>query len=511
MDVFRIGFAAVVLAVMVGTVPAPSVHSRLDDPPMLLREHGLVDDLTDARRLIFDLRLDEAESALVALERRGGAAAALHHLSLIALLKGMLTDDPEDFDAFFRRSDALKRTLRAEPEGPWKLYLIAENELNRALAYTKRNRQMRAALAGRSAYDTYRILLRRYPNFEEGYKGAGVIELAIGTLPRGYQTVLRFLGFEGGVEAGLTKLHRAAYQSTFSREEAGIFLALLMAQVERSSNEPVQVLDSLRDRHPDSPLLAYLHGYMLLHYRQASQAAAVLESVAATSDRSIEIPYTHYYLGQANLAMDQYDRAARHYLEFLRRYDGPALRAQAYAGLGLALELDGQRERALTFYRQVDGSRGFDGDLAASREAEARMAAPLDEVTRTLILARNAFDSGRCEAAVSMLTGVMSRATSSIAHRSEAAYRLGRAYDCLGRYDEALAWYAQGALNGDFVEGRWAPWGHFYRGEILVRQGDHDRARGEYETAGSFNHAFDYRDALQQSVRAALDRLRRGT
>jgi tetratricopeptide (TPR) repeat protein len=494
------------LAIVV--VPAFAADEAGDPPPMLLPTDALVDDLVEARRLIFELRLEEAEARLVRLERNGGAPAALHHLAMISLLQGMLTDEDEHFDAFFERSDALKRSLRSAGDGRWRLYFEAENELNRALAHTKANRPMRAALAGRSAYESYRTLLRRYPDFEEGYKGAGVIELAIGTLPRGYQSVLRFLGYEGGVEAGLAKLHRAAHQSAFSREEAGIFLALLLAQVERSSEEPLDVLASLRETHADSPVLAYLHGYMLLHYRRADDAARVLKTVVDATDRSLTIPYAHYYLGRSYLVLDRYERAARQYQAFLRSYDGPSLRAQAFVGLGLALELNGDRERALTFYRRVDGSRGYDGDMAAAREAATRIVSPLDNTSRTLILARNAFDSGRCERAVSLLSPLVAERLEAV-ERAEAAYRLGRAYDCLGRDDEALAWYAQGALNSQYVGGRWAPWGHFYRAEILARHGHLDRARSEYETAGAFNHEFDYKDALQQSVRAALARLRR--
>jgi tetratricopeptide (TPR) repeat protein len=486
------------------------VHG-VDGHPMLLPSRAMVEELVDVRELIFDLRLEEAEGRLSQMERRGGSAAALHHMSLISLLRGMLTDSDEHLDEFFERSDALKRALRSEPDGPWKLYLGAENELNRALAHTRANRQMRAALAGRAARDAYRTLHRRYPDFEEAYKGSGVIDLAIGTLPRAYQSVLRLIGIDGGVESGLSKLHRAAYRSEFSREEAGIFLALLMAQVERSSDEPVQVLAALRKKHPESPLLAYLHGYMLLHHRKSQQAIAVLETVARVSDRSITIPYAHFYLGQAYLARDDYDRAIRAFEAYLSAYDGPSLRAQTLVGLGLAHELSGRRDRAMTFYRRVDASRGYDGDLAARREADARTVAPLDQMTRTLILARNAFDSGRCERAVSLLSPIVSDADLSAAHRAEAAYRLGRAYECLDRLDEALAWYAQGALNARFVEGRWAPWGHFYRAEILSRQGDHERARAEYEAAAAFSHAFDYRDALHQSIRAALDRLRRSS
>lgn len=481
-----------------------------DDHPMLLPSSAMVEELITVRGLIFDLRLEEAEDRLEQIERRGGASAALHHKSLISLLRGMLTDRDEHLDRFFERSDALKRVLRAEPDGPWKLYLIAENELNRALAHTRANRQMRAALAGRSAHDAYRTLHRQYPDFEEAYKGSGVIDLAIGTLPRGYQSVLRLIGFDGGVESGLAKLQRAAYRSEFSREEAGIFLALLMAQVERSSDEPVRVLASLRDKHPESPLLAYLHGYMLLHYRQSRQAIEVLESVVRVRDRSISIPYAHFYLGQLHLARDDYDRAIDAFETYLEAYDGPSLRAQSLVGMGIAHELSGRRGEAVSFYRSVDATRGYDGDLSARREADLRLEAPFNETTRTLVLARNAFDSGRCERAMSLLSPLVASNDLSAAHRAEAAYRMGRSYDCLDRHEEALAWYAQGALNVQFVEGRWAPWGHFYRAEIFSRQGDTERARAEYETAGSFNHAFDFRDALQQSVRAALDRLRRG-
>jgi len=123
------------------------------------------------------------------------------------------------------------------------------------------------------------------------------------------------------------------------------------------------------------------------------------------------------------------------------------------------------------------------------------------------LLARNAFDSGRYDRAAKMLAALLNETDLTPAERAEAAYRLGRVYHSTGREEDALAWYAQGALNSEFIGGRWAPWGHFYRGEIFAARGQSERARSEYERAGSFSHEYDYKTALESSVRAALELL----
>lgn len=473
---------------------------------MLLERGELVRDVHAARGFILSLRLDEAENRLVALSRRGGDAAAMHHLAIVSLVRGLLTDDEEHLDDFFDRSDELNRILKASRDSPWKAYLQAENDLNRSMAHLKMGQHVRGALAARSAYGTFEALVRRHPDFPEAFKGLGILKLSIGALSGTYRRVLGVLGYKGSVEEGLELLGRAYHESEFGREEAGIYLALLTAQVDRSSERPVEILASLRAEQPESPLIAFLHGYMLLHYRRAAEAEAALRPiVGAASDRGIE--YARFYLAQSLLVQDRFEEAIPQFERYLEQHEGESLRAQAILGLALSYEMSGRREQALRWYERVDDSRGHENDLAAGREARQRIEHPIEGTAEALLLGRNAFDSGRYERAIQLLMPVAGGQSSTPAQRAEAAYRLGRTYHAVGREDEALAWYAQGAMNVEYVEGRWAPWSHFYRAEILALRGDAPRARDEFERAAAFDHEYDYKNALQSSVRAALERL----
>lgn len=472
--------------------------------PMLLDDRSQLEELRQARAMMMELRLQEAENRLVVLDRRGADAAAMHHLGVVSLMKGLLTDEEENFTDFFERSDELKRILKDEPNSVWREFLHAENELNRALAHAKLGQTWRAAMAGRSAYGAFEALQKAHPGFPETYKGLGMLKLSIGTLSGGYRKVLGLLGYSGSVADGIALLRRAYEESEFGREEAGIYLALLIAQVERSSEEPVRLLAELHRERPSSPLLSFLHGYMLLHHRHAEEAEQVLRPlVRETGERRIE--YARFYLAQALFVQDRFEESIPHFRTYLEEHEGRSLRAQATLGLGLALEMSGNRDEAVKRYRRVDDSRGHETDLAAGREARQRLEQPIEGNARTLLLARNAFDSGRSEVAVILLSPLLRDQGTTAAERAEAAYRLGRACQAMGRDEEALAWYAQGAVNSEFIEGRWAPWGHFYRAEILAKRGNPNRARSEYERAVSFGHEYDFKTALHSSVRAALE------
>lgn len=496
----RVRFVFVVLVLLgmpVGTAVA-------DPLPMLLESSEQLKQLREARDLMIEFRFQRAESGLVALSRSGASSAAMHHLAVISLVKGLMTDDEKAFDDFFARSDQLKALLREQPNSRWRDLLEAENELNRTIAHAKRGSLVRAAMSGRSAYGAFETLAREHPDFPEVHKGLGILKLSLGTLSGGYRRVLSLLGYRGSVGEGLHLLLKAFRESEFGREEAGIYLALLIAQVERSSDEPIRILSELHEERPDSPLMAFLYGYMLLHHRQAVQAEHVLRPLMEEEGYR-DIEYARFYLAQSLLVQDRFEEAASHFQAYLREHEGPSLRAHSILSLGLSLEMAGDRDAAVTWYRRVDDSRGHENDEAAGREAEMRISQPIRGVPRTLLLARNAFDSGRYERAQTLLHPLISDGELSAAERAEAAYRLGRSYHAEGRHREALAWYAQGAADPDYIGGRWAPWGHFYRGEIFELMGDHERAREEYERAASFSHEYDYAISLQSSVRASLE------
>lgn len=473
---------------------------------MLLEDASLVDDLEAVRRAMLDLRLGEAERLLKHLGANGGEVAAEYHRATIALVRALFADDPDHLAAFHEHADRLKSLLDDADDSLWRTYLYGERDFQRAVAYAKEGRNIRAAMAARGAHKALDGLVKQDPSFAEAYKSLGVIKIAIGTMPGRYQSILGVFGFRGSVEEGLGMLRTAAGKSRYNRPEAVMYLAVMLSQTDRSSDEPIRLIEELALQYPSSPLVNYVSGYLLLHHRQAARAEEAFRR-AANDSADWYIDFTDYYLGHSLFVQDRFEEAERYYRSYLDRNDDEVLRAQTLLGLGLAIEMQGDRQQALKWYGMVSDDRGEDSDIAAALEAGLRLETPITGRTRDLLLARNAFDSGRYDRAANMLAALLNETDLAPAERAEAAYRLGRVYHSTGREEDALAWYAQGALNSEFIGGRWAPWGHFYRGEIFAARGQSERARSEYERAGSFSHEYDYKTALESSVRAALELL----
>lgn len=464
--------------------------------------------LVEGRRHLLSFRMAAAERTFRRLGARpDGAAAAAYHLAQAALLEALMTGGA--FDVFEARADTLRRVLDALPASPWRDYLAAEAQLQQAMASAKGGAYVRAAWAARAAYLGFSRLVRAEPGFEEAYKGLGLLHTSLGSLPRAYRSLLGILGFRGSVAGGLSELARAARRSRYNREEATVYHALTRLILYRTEQESVGALRDLHRAYPESPLFAHLYGFMLLSTRDAAAAERVLRPAVARADDPgyVYVHYLDYYYADALFKLGRFAEAEPYYRRYLARHEGPALKAAATLGLAEALELQGRRDDALAFYRQVESARGFDGDAAAQRRARRRLAAPMTPRQRQLRLGQNALDGGRYDAAVRLLTGVYDAPGADVEERAEAAYRLGRVHHAAGRPADALRAYGQAVALGRGLEGGWAPWGQYYAGELYAARGDRAAARSAFERARAYRGPFDYEQALEQSVKAALERL----
>lgn len=501
--------------VLAGLVACAAGPVRADETRgMLLRTDQSEALLEEARHHLLSFRMRAAERTLRQLAAQpDGAAAAYLYLAQLALFEGLMAGDEDRLVDFFDRSDSLKRVLDAAPRSRWRDYMEAETNLQRALASAKRGNYVKSALAARSAFGGFERLVRAYPDFSEPYKGLGLLHIAIGSLPGGYRGLLKVLGYRGTVQGGLAELDRAARQSAYNREEALVYGALTRAILYGEHSAGAAVLQRLHAAYPDSPLFGYLYGFLLLSDRRAAEAERVLRPLARRADDPAYF-YPHYadfYLADALFKLGRFAEAETYYRRYLDRHEGPALKAMTHLGLGLALELQGRRAEALDHYRRVESSRGFDSDDVARRAARRYLAAPIAGRTHQLLLARIAFDAGRYADAVPILEGVLADPQASADERAEAYYRLGRVHQAAGRADEALRAYQHAIDQPGAPELGRAPWSQFYIGEIHAGRGDKAQAKAAFEKARAYKGSFDYAQALEQNVKAALERLDAGS
>lgn len=489
--------------------PAAGGGSTPEAPPMLIETDVSEALLDSARRELYAYRMADAERLLHQLERRpDGRPAAHYYLAMAALHRGLMSDDASHFELFEERSDALAGLLAERDPSAWRDLMEADRRLWHAAVHSRQGRYVRAAWAARSAYTRYERVTATFPDMYDAYFGLGLIHLSIGSMPRSYRFVLDVLGYSGGISRGLGELETAYQRGRVARYEAGMVIALTHVVLHLDGERAVRIAADLLGEMPGSPLAAHVFGFVQLGSARAAAAEEPLREAIRRSETE-EYYYDRYldfYLAEVLFRQDDFEASERYYRRYLERYDGPQLMAMTYLGLGKALELQGRRREAVAAYEQVRSARSFDTDEAARRAAGKLLSTPLLGADSLLVLATNAFDSGRTDRALRLLEALHRDGYGLTAdQRAEAAYRMGRIHAAAGQTDTAVEAFERAIdIRGDPLS-RWAPWSAFFMGKLYQREGRLDEARSAYEYALSFDGRYDYYQALEQSVRAALE------
>jgi len=483
----------------------------LADPGSMLVQTSAGQSLLEqGRAQMIAFRLVEAERTferLLAAEPESPAAA--FHLAKIAWWRAITMEQEPLYDAFFDRAEAALSAAGAAPAGPWPAHFRSETELFRASIHAKQGAYARAAMSLRRAYLGFQRNVRNHPDFLESRWGMGLCYATVGSVPRQYRWVLRLLGFGGTVSQGMEEIRISAERSRFYRDEAAIYYAILDEVINESRGGGMRYLRAAFNRNPDSPVLQYLMGFALLNERQVEQAEAILLRADAALQRPgvYPIPYVDYYLGDALFRQNRFAEAAGRFERFLDTFPGQAHRAQAALHAGLAREMMGDRAAALKHYRSITVREDFDSDASARREAAARLEAPLTDRQRDLLRGRNAFDGGRYREAVSSVQHVLTDRRAPAIDRAEAAYRSGRAFHALERWDDAIRHYQFAVVHPGDPLAKWGPWSQFYIAEVHRDRGDTAAARAAYQLALSNDQPFEYHKGLEQRARTALEQL----
>ncbi len=496
------------------TAPTPPTPS-LTMSPAAREALGLATDAAasvyaEGRVAQLALRFGDARDAYRRLAADAGPASAFG-LESTALWAAMLSERDADLDRFYAVNDSLAEVAGAMPDGPSADWLRATAALHRAVMLARQERYPRAGLAFRDACGRFRALTRRSDAAPDALFGQGVCEVAAGSVPRKYRWLTRLVGFSGTVAGGMEHLAAAADGGGAQADEATAVFAVIDQTLNGSRADGAERLRTLAAARPGSPVLAYLDGFEHFTDRDATAAEAAFRRAQAALDvpGTAALPTVSVHLGLTLFRQDRFAEAAPLLDTYVRDARGQALVAQAALYGGIAWEMTGDRRRAEALYRRVRATRDYDTDLAAAREAERRLSAPMTDTERHLVLGATAFDGGRYEEAVSTLQTVVAGGQASEVERAEAAYRSGRALQELRRWDDALRHYRLAIDRPGDPLARWGPWARFYTGETLARTGDAAGARAAYQAILANEAEFDFSKALEQRTRAALERLDR--
>ncbi|NND71721.1 MAG: hypothetical protein HKN43_09080 [Rhodothermales bacterium] len=481
-----------------------------DDLEMLLPSESLRAAFVSAREAYLSFKLDDAEHQLYHLSTsEGGEAAAYLYLSSISMYRFLMTDRDEYEEEFLLRSDSLKTLLDDIDDSPWRIFIGAEANLQRAVVRVKRGRYIRAALAARTAYKEYNRVISDDPHFYDAYKGLGLLHLTFEYAPGFYKRFLNILGYSSMPGQGVAELTKASEASLYNWEESRVMLGVLDVVLFGSQRNGEAMLRSLYNQYPENPIFSHVLGFYLYSNRRVDEAIVLFRESADRYDDPTYffIDYTDQFLATCYFYRGDFEESIFYNKRYINNHPGPAVKAPANLNVGLALELLGRRGEAIPYYENVVSRREFDLDDVAEKKARSLIEAPMSAVERTMLLAQNALAAGKYEHAALLLTEFMNSGHREPNEIAEATYVLARVNHAAGNRARAFDLYQQVIDVPRDPDTRWAPWAEYYRGFMFEEDGRIELARHSYSEALRYEGDYEYKRSVEDLATLALKRL----
>ena len=279
----------------------------------------------------------------------------------------------EQFRELTRNAAQLaKMRIKRDPKDIEALYFLGATEGLRAAFATGVQRSFKAALSdGSSSVDRHREVIKLNPDFRDAELTIGLYDYVVGSLPAPVKLLARIVGTRGSKKRGLATLQRVADEGRWARDDAKALLIVLLKREKRFS-EALAVIRELGAKYPRNYLFKLEAADALLSIAETERLAgqtdasvkagrealaifdALLRDRATRETAHHILDMIHFRYGEALLAANQYETAAREFL-------AAASVAGAEQGLvtishlkaARAFDLAGKRNEALAQYKIV--------------------------------------------------------------------------------------------------------------------------------------------------------------
>lgn len=227
----------------------------------------------------------------------------------------------------------------------------------RARLEASHKRWFKAYGDGRRAYRSEQRAVKLDPNLDDAYLGLGAFDYYSATLSR----FLRFFIFAKASDKsqGLAELQRAT-RGRFSGVAAKFLLIGIYWTFEKKPAEAWTILEELRGRYPDSPLIESMRLIGLFHLRDAEglkREARIFLSKAESGApfyRPLDKAAGHYFLGLGEQLSGNCEEAIAQNKAALELIpEGHRTRGLPRLFIGECLDLLGKRGEAAASYRQA--------------------------------------------------------------------------------------------------------------------------------------------------------------
>ncbi len=432
-------------------------------------------------------------------------------ISYIDFLKVIISEQQKDYNRLLsEKSSRVNQLESVNNKSPWRLYSLAQLNLQSAISSVKFGDYFKAAVDINKAYNQFTENNRLYPDFKPNKAGLGLLHVLIGSIPDSFKWVTGLLGMKGDVDEGLKELQGVLIiepdnQYPYLFVESlfiTTFVTFNLSGSDANTNALIKILedDQVTRQIKDNPLLIYAIASFYSNRGMNDKALDLLVQ-RPVNNEYFPFYYLDYLTGIALL--NKLDTRARFYLlKYVTSFKGRNFIKSAYQRIAWSYLIDGNKEQYKNYIYRVSlfGSDEMDSDKEAAKEAKAgRIIHP--ELLKVRIL----FDGGYYSKAEEIMQKLNTESLKNT-EKVEFIYRQARIHHSKGNLPNAKHDYLETyKLGKDFKS--------YYAANSILKLGNIYEEEGKYEQALWCYHSclkldFDeYRNSIHQKAKAGINRL----
>lgn len=461
------------------------------------------DELYKAYQLVLNLQPDKALELLNKQTDSKEELYRIYVLSLCETVDVLITEDQKKFDQLETNFKKRFQIVEKLPDGPEKLFLEAELNLQRGFNLLNLDQSINAVFAIRRAYNATQECLKKYPTFIPIKKTSGVIQVMIGSVPDKYHWFMSLLGMRGSVALGQKQLQDLRLSKSSLNLEATILFFTIKGFINQQFSEAAKGLTDYLKDEPDNRLLLFLAVNMV---SKDSQSERTLELIARLDEHSqgLQLHYIEYLRAEALLNKGEYTKAIGYYQKFIKGYKSQSFKKDAHYKIALCYWLLNEDAQARAFFEKAKtaGREQSDPDKYAAAQLEQN-----EFPNKKLLRIRFATDGGYYKEAQAAVQTIQFTELKNLKEQTEYFYRKARLAHKTEEVEVAKIYYEETIHLAKenpwyFAANASLQLGYIYRDQKNVLM-----AKKYFERALTYKK-HEYKSSIDSKSRSALEQLK---
>ncbi len=459
-------------------------------------------DLQKVHNLILNLQTDQAYALLSRTTPGINEFHKMYLLSLCETVDILITEDEKKFENVETRFKDRLIYLEGLPDGPEKLFLQAELNLQLGFNYLNLSQELNAVLSIRKAYNITQDCLKKFPHFIPIKKTSGVIQVMVGAVPDKYHWFMALLGMKGSVVTGQKQLEELRLSKSSLNLEATILYFTIKGFINQQFEEASKGFEEYLKVQPANRLVLFLGVSMLVKNSQSEDALKMVQMLDQHTD-GLAMYYIEYQRGEILINKGDYYGAIQAYLKFVNNFKSSSLKKDTYYKISLCYWLLNKNDLAS---QNFEKARKTGKDITEPDKYAARQLSENKFPNPKILRVRFFTDGGYYKEAREVLQSILPSDLTTPKDQTEYYYRKARLAHKTGELPVAKLFYQQSIdMTGD---NPWyfAPNAALQLGYIAQNQKDKVLAKKYFEKALSYKK-HEYKNSIDSKAKSALEQL----